>query len=342
MFETLIEVRDLKVHFFTDEGIVRAVDGVNLTVRRGRTLALVGESGCGKSVACRTLLQIIHPPGRLVSGEILYHRYNGETLLETIDIARLPPKGEAIRQIRGKEISMIFQEPMTSLSPMYTIGNQIMENILLHTSYTKRQARALTVELLARVGIPRPERLVDEYPFRLSGGMRQRAMIAMALSCNPNVLIADEPTTALDVTTQANILDLMKELQAQYCMALLFITHDLGVVAEIADEVAVMYLGRIVEWSDVNTIFNTPRHPYTQALLRSIPKIAFKRERLDPIRGMVPSPYRRPRGCPFHPRCSQAMPECRVNAPAVTALSENHFVECLLYEKSPTTAEAAV
>ncbi len=339
MLETLVEVRDLKIHFFTDEGVVRAVDGVNLTVRRGRTLALVGESGCGKSVACRALLQIIHPPGRLVSGEIRYHRYNGSTLLETIDIARLSPKGQAIRQIRGKEIAMIFQEPMTSLSPMYTIGNQIMENILLHTSYTKRQARTLTIELLAKVGIPRPERLVDEYPFRLSGGMRQRAMIAMALSCNPSVLIADEPTTALDVTTQANILDLMGELQAQYHMALLFITHDLGVVAEIADEVAVMYLGRIVEWSDVHTIFNAPRHPYTQALLRSIPKIATRRERLDPIRGMVPSPYRRPSGCPFHPRCSQAMPECRVITPTITALSETHIVECLLYEDRQTAQE---
>jgi oligopeptide/dipeptide ABC transporter ATP-binding protein len=207
-----------------------------------------------------------------------------------------------------------------------------MENILLHTPVTKQQARALTIEQLDKVGIPKPERLVDEYPFRLSGGMRQRAMIAMALSCNPNLLIADEPTTALDVTTQANILDLMHDLQAQYGMALLFITHDLGVVAEIADEVAVMYMGRIVEKSDVDTIFNAPKHPYTQALLRSIPKIAMKREELDPIKGMVPNPFRRPGGCPFHPRCASALPECKTVVPAITQLGENHTVECLLYE----------
>jgi oligopeptide/dipeptide ABC transporter ATP-binding protein len=242
------------------------------------------------------------------------------------------PKGRQIREFRGKEISMIFQEPMTSLSPMYTIGNQIMENIQLHSRMNKREARQLSIDMLGNVGIPRPDRLVDEYPFRLSGGMRQRAMIAMALSCNPRVLIADEPTTALDVTTQANILDLMQELQKQYNMALLFITHDLGVVAEIADEVAVMYLGKIVEKSDVNTIFNSPRHPYTQALLRSIPKISMKREELDPIKGMVPNPYRRPGGCPFHPRCNQAIPECSSIVPVVTHYAENHTVQCLLYE----------
>ncbi len=332
MADLLVEVKNLKIHFFTDEGVVRAVDGVDLTVRRGETLALVGESGCGKSVACRALLNIVHPPGRIVSGEILYNRSWGNGLSETIDIAKLDPKGRRIRDIRGQEISMIFQEPMTSLSPMYTVGNQIIENILLHTDKTKREARALAIELLDKVGIPRPERLVDEYPFRLSGGMRQRAMIAMALSCNPSLLIADEPTTALDVTTQANILNLMLDLQKQYNMALLFITHDLGVVAEIADNVAVMYLGRIVERSDVDTIFNAPRHPYTQALLRSIPKIAIRREELEPIKGMVPSPYRRPSGCPFHPRCAQAIPECRTLVPAITQLNENHTVECLLYE----------
>ncbi len=332
MADTLVEVKNLKIHFFTDEGVVRAVDGVDLVVERGKTLALVGESGCGKSVACRALLHIVHPPGRIVSGEIIYNQSMGNGLYEKVDIAKLHPRGHRVRDIRGKEIAMIFQEPMTSLSPMYTVGNQIMENILLHTTMTKREARALTIELLNRVGIPKPDRLIDEYPFRLSGGMRQRAMIAMALSCNPKVLIADEPTTALDVTTQANILDLMLELQRQYEMALLFITHDLGVVAEIADDVAVMYLGRIVEKSDADTIFNAPRHPYTQALLRSIPKIAMKRGTLDPIKGMVPNPYRRPGGCPFHPRCPQAIPECRTLIPAITRLNENHTVECLLYE----------
>ncbi len=332
MPDTLLDVQDLKIHFFTDEGVVRAVDGIDLTIERGRTLSLGGESGCGKSVACRSFLQIVHSPGRIVTGKILYHHILGEGLMETVDIALLKPRGRNIRAIRGKEISMIFQEPMTSLSPMYTVGNQIMENILLHTKITKQQARARSIELLDKVGIPKPDRLVDEYPFRLSGGMRQRAMIAMALSCNPNILIADEPTTALDVTTQANILDLMLDLQKQYHMALLFITHDLGVVAEIADDVAVMYMGKIVERSDVNTIFNAPKHPYTQALLHSIPKITMKREELDPIKGMVPNPYRRPGGCPFHPRCAKALPECSRIVPIVTALGENHSVQCLLYE----------
>lgn len=335
MSEKLIEIKDLKIHFFTDEGIVRAVDGMDLTIEKGKTLCLVGESGCGKSVACRALLQIVRSPGKIVSGEILYNHRLGDGTEEIVDIAKLSPTGRQVRSIRGKEISMIFQEPMTSLSPMYTVGNQIIENIQLHTKMSNKEARELAISLLGQVGIPKPERLVDEYPFRLSGGMRQRAMIAMALSCNPTLLIADEPTTALDVTTQANILDLMKNLQAKYDMSLLFITHDLGVVAEIADDVAVMYLGKIVEKSDVNTIFNAPKHPYTQALLNSIPKITMKREELDPIKGMVPNPFRRPGGCPFHPRCPKAMPECQTIEPAVTKLGDNHFVQCLLYENLP-------
>jgi len=335
MSEKLIEIKDLKIHFFTDEGVVRAVDGLDLTIEKGKTLCLVGESGCGKSVACRALLQIVRSPGKIVSGEILYNHRLGNGTEEIVDIAKLAPTGRQVRSIRGKEISMIFQEPMTSLSPMYTVGNQIIENIQLHNKMPDKAARELAISLLGQVGIPKPDRLVDEYPFRLSGGMRQRAMIAMALSCNPTLLIADEPTTALDVTTQANILDLMKNLQAKYDMSLLFITHDLGVVAEIADDVAVMYLGKIVEKSDVNTIFNAPKHPYTQALLNSIPKITMKREELDPIKGMVPNPYRRPGGCPFHPRCPKAMPECQTVEPAVTKLGENHFVQCLLYENLP-------
>jgi oligopeptide/dipeptide ABC transporter ATP-binding protein len=332
MTETLIDVRDLRIHFFTDEGVVRAVDGTDLAIRRGKTIALVGESGCGKSVACRSLLQIVHSPGRIVSGEILLKRHVEAGNSETVDIAKLPPRGRQIREIRGKEISMIFQEPMSSLSPMYTVGNQIMENILLHTKLTPKEARALCIDLLDRVGISKPDRLVDEYPFRLSGGMCQRAIIAMALSCNPTLLIADEPTTALDVTTQAIILDMMLHLQQQDNMTLLFITHDLGVVAEIADDVAVMYLGKIVEASDVNTVFNTPQHPYTQSLLRSIPKIAMKREELVPIKGIVPSPYRRPGGCPFHPRCPKASAQCRTVVPTTTQLADNHTVQCLLYE----------
>jgi oligopeptide/dipeptide ABC transporter ATP-binding protein len=253
-------------------------------------------------------------------------------LVDIVDIAKLDPRGKEIRAIRGKEISMIFQEPMTSLSPMYTVGNQIEETIRLHSKVTVREAHQQAIAMLDKVGIPKPDRLVDEYPFRLSGGMRQRAMIAMALACNPSMLIADEPTTALDVTTQAQIIDQMKELQQQYNMALLFITHDLSVVAEIADDVAVMYLGKIVECADADTIFNDPKHPYTQALLRSIPKIAMKREELDPIKGMVPNPYRRPNGCPFHPRCSKAINICKSVVPSLTHLDDIHTVQCLLYE----------
>ncbi len=332
MAEPLLEVSDLKIHFFTDEGVVKAVDGVDLTIERGQTLCLVGESGCGKSVASRAFLQIIRKPGKVVGGEMLYHRKQEDGTDEIINLAKLDPKGDEIRKIRGKEIAMIFQEPMTSLSLMHTIGTQIMEMVQLHTNASKKEARERGIEMLQRVGIPKPERLIDEYPFRLSGGMRQRAMIAMALSCNPKMLIADEPTTALDVTTQAQILDLMLELQRDYGMALLFITHDLGIVAEIADDVAVMYLGRIVERSNADSVFNEPKHPYTQALLRSIPKIAMRREELEPIKGMVPSPFRRPRGCQFHPRCGQRIAACDQIEPVNTHLDNNHEVRCLLFE----------
>jgi peptide/nickel transport system ATP-binding protein len=329
----LLEVKDLCIHFFTDEGVVKAVDGIDLNIYRGRTLCLVGESGCGKSVACRAFLNIIRSPGKLVSGEMNYYKPVSDTHVDVIDLAKLPPKGEKIRQIRGKEIAMVFQEPMTSMSMMHTVGDQIEEAILLHFGTTKKEARAKAIEMLNRVGLPKPDRLVDEYPFRLSGGMRQRAMIAMALSCGPALLIADEPTTALDVTTQAQIVALIHDLQVQMNMAVLYITHDLGVVAEVADDVAVMYLGKIVEFSDVGTIFHAPKHPYTQALLRSIPRIAIEREVLDPIKGMVPSPFRRPNGCTFNPRCSKAMERCSSIEPKVTTLGENHTVKCLLYEQ---------
>jgi peptide/nickel transport system ATP-binding protein len=335
MGEPLLEVKDLRIHFFTDEGVVKAVDGVDLTIERGKTLCLVGESGCGKSVTSRAFLKIIRSPGRIVDGQMLYHMAHAPQKI--VDIAQMDPKGKEIRQIRGKEISMIFQEPMSSLSVMHTIGNQIIETIRLHEGVSKQEARNRAIELLRLVEIPKPERLIDEYAFRLSGGMRQRAMIAMALSCNPTLLIADEPTTALDVTTQAQILKLMRSLQAQYGMAMLFITHDLGVVAEIADDVAVMYLGRIVEQSDVDTLFHNPKHPYTQALLQSIPKIAPQRQQLNPIEGMVPSPFRRPPGCTFHPRCTQRMAHCSAVEPTLTGLSENHQVRCLLYETLPTS-----
>ncbi len=330
--DLLLDVKDLRIFFFTDEGVVKAVNGVNMQIRRGRTLCLVGESGCGKSVACRAFLNIIRSPGRIVTGEMKYFRGVNGNKDDVIDIAKLDPRGDQIRHIRGKEISMIFQEPMTSLSMMHTIGDQIIEAILLHNKISKAEARKRAIEILDRVGMPKSERIVDEYPFRLSGGMRQRAMIAMALSCNPSLLIADEPTTALDVTTQAQIVDLIRELQQQLNMAVLYITHDLGVVAEVADDVAVMYLGKIVEFGDVETIFHAPRHPYTQALLRSIPRISRERDELDPIQGMVPSPFRRPNGCQFHPRCAQAMEKCGELEPRITQLGENHTVQCLLYE----------
>jgi oligopeptide/dipeptide ABC transporter ATP-binding protein len=328
---SLLEMRDLKLHFFTDEGVIKAVDGVSYSIQQGKTLCVVGESGSGKSVAARAILGIVHRPGKIVGGQILYHRPQGKN--ETIDITELNPRGEKIRSIRGNDIAMIFQEPMSSLSPMYTVGNQIMEVIRLHSDVSKPEARNRAIELLRRVGIPKPETRIDEYPFRLSGGMLQRCMIAMALSCNPKLLIADEPTTALDVTTQAQILDLMQELQEDYRMAILFITHDLGVVAEIADDVAVMYLGTVVEYGDVDTIFNNPKHPYTDALLRSLPEIGPTRQRLDPIRGMIPSPFERPVGCPFHTRCDRAIGGlCDRVAPEATAINDHHETRCLIYD----------
>ena len=326
--DTLLEVLGLKVHFFTDEGTVRAVDGIDINLYRGRTLCLVGESGCGKSVACRTFLNIVRSPGRIVDGSVLYRKDDGTA----IDIARLDPKGDQIRRIRGKEISMVFQEPMTSLSMMHTVGDQLCEALNIHFAMTKDEARAKAIEMLGRVGLPKPDRTIDEYPFRLSGGMRQRVMIAMALMCDPNLLIADEPTTALDVTTQAQIIGLIKELQEQFNMAVLYITHDLGVVAEVADDVAVMYLGKIVEYGTVDTIFHSPKHPYTRALLRSIPRIEIDRTELDPIKGMVPNPFRRPSGCPFHPRCESVMDRCRATEPGVYDLGDGHTAQCLLYE----------
>ncbi len=335
--DILLEVKGLKTYFFLDEGTVKAVDGVDFEIRRGKTLCIVGESGCGKSVTARSILQIVDPPGRIVEGEILFYRETNSNgtgqATEVLNLAAMDPRGRAIRSIRGREIAMIFQEPMTSLSPVHTIGNQIIEAIRLHFPVTKEEARERAVEMLRRVGIPKPEQRIDDYPFQLSGGMRQRAMIAMALSCHPSLLIADEPTTALDVTTQAQILDLMAELQEEFGMAIMLITHDLGVVAEMADDVAVMYLGHVVERGDVDSIFHDPKHPYTQALLRSIPKVGLKaRERLDSIRGMVPDPYNRPAGCPFHTRCDEMIAGLcdRVLPPRIT-LGEGREVRCLLY-----------
>ena len=327
--ETLLEVKDVKTHFFTDEGVVKAVDGVNLSLKRGQTLCVVGESGCGKSVTARSIIRIVPTPGEIVSGQITFRQRNGET----IDLTRMNPKGREIRKIRGSEISMIFQEPMSSLSPVHSIGSQIMEAILLHLPVSKRDARKRAVSILDRVGIPRASEQLDAYSFELSGGMRQRAMIAIALACEPQLLIADEPTTALDVTTQANILDLIRDLQEDSEMAVLFITHDLGVVAEIADEVVVMYLGRDVESGNVDSIFHDPKHPYTRALLQSIPRYGSQdKERLYSIEGTVPHPFDRPKGCPFHPRCDDFMAgQCNITDPHRYSIGLDHSVRCLLY-----------
>jgi len=298
MSDLIANIQNLKIHFYADEGIVKAVDGVNLSIRRGKTLCVVGESGSGKSVTARALLKIVHKPGKIIDGSIKFHTQNNG-ISECAELMEFNETASEMRQYRGGKIAMIFQEPMTSLSPMYTVGNQIIETILNHKDVTKDDARKKAIYLLTRVGIPNAERLINEYPFRLSGGMRQRVMIAMALSCDPELLIADEPTTALDVTTQAQIIDLLLELQNEFGMAIMFITHDLGVVAEIADDVAIMYLGKVVETADVDTVFNSPKHPYTKALLKSIPTMNVKKAELIPIEGIVPSPFERSSGCGF-------------------------------------------
>ena len=333
----LLTVRNLKTYFPRDEGTVKAVDGVSFTLYPGRTLGIVGESGCGKSITARSILRIVDRPGRIIEGQILFRRQKVATASHTdtvVDLAQLTPYGEDIRAIRGAEIALIFQEPMSSFSPVHTIGNQLVEAILLHQNVGKREARARALEVLRHVGIPLPEQRLDAYAYQLSGGLRQRAMIAMALSCNPSLLIADEPTTALDVTTQAQILDLMRRLQHEYGMAIMLITHDLGVVAEMADDVVVMYLGRVVEQAPVDEIFYAPKHPYTQALLRSIPHIRSKsREHLASIAGFVPHPYNRPPGCPFHPRCASFMPGvCDRQEPDLQQLEAQHAVSCFLYQ----------
>jgi peptide/nickel transport system ATP-binding protein len=331
--DTLVEVQGLKTYFFTDEGIVKSVDGVDFNIRKGKTLCVVGESGCGKSITARSIMRLIDPPGRIVEGSIKYR--NGEEA--EIDLTALSPKGQEIRKIRGAEISMIFQEPMSSLSPVHTIGEQIRESIRLHLNLNKEDAKGRTIEVLKEVGIPKAEERYDNYPFQLSGGMRQRVMIAMALACKSRLLIADEPTTALDVTTQANILDLIQGLQKEYNMSVMFITHDLGVVAEIADEAVVMYLGKVVERGPVDAIFHDPKHPYLVSLLKSIPKLTTgKVERLDSIQGMVPHPFNRPIGCPFHPRCDRAIKgRCDMDAPPRIILDAGREVSCFLYEEGP-------
>jgi len=332
--ELLLQVLDLRVHFPLEEGMVKAVDGVDFDVYRERTLCIVGESGCGKSVTAQSILQVIDAPGRIVSGQILFHDHTPEGTAQVLDLAAMGRTSTQLRDIRGRDIAMVFQEPMTSLSPIHTVGNQISEVLELHLGATPREARLRGIEMLQRVGIPRAERNYEAYTFELSGGMRQRVMIAMALACNPRLLIADEPTTALDVTTQAQIMALLRELQAEFRMGVILITHDLGVVAEMADDVVVMYLGQVAEQGTVDEIFHDPKHPYTRALLRSIPRFDFEDEsRLDSIRGIVPDPFHRPVGCPFNPRCDEIREgRCDRENPPVYTLPGNRTVRFLLYE----------
>ncbi|HZX05301.1 ABC transporter ATP-binding protein [Kribbella sp.] len=327
MSEPLLEIEKLSTHFDTADGLVKAVDDVTLRVEPGRTLCIVGESGCGKSVTARSILRLVDPPGQIVAGSIRFRSAAG-----VVDLAALDSRGPELRRIRGKEIGMVFQEPMVALSPVHTIGQQLIEVLRLHEGLGKKEARERAIAELRGVGIPQPERRIDAYSFQLSGGMRQRAMIAMALACRPQLLIADEPTTALDVTTQAQILRLLRKLQEERGMAILFITHDLGVVAELADRVAVMYLGNVVEECDVDSLFHDPRHPYTRALLRSVPRIERRaRRRLPTIRGQVPHPQQRPSGCPYRTRCDHVvLGQCDVENPELISDGDRE-VRCVHY-----------
>ena len=325
----IVRLENLKTYFRTMDGTVRAVDGVSLEVKAGEALGVVGESGCGKSVTAFSILRLLPKTSQIVEGQILYKRHNGEIL----DLTQVDPNGSLIREIRGNEIAMIFQEPLTSLSPVHTVGSQIAEAVELHQNADAEQARERAIEMLGQVGIALPTQRYDEYPHHFSGGMRQRAMIAMALSCTPQMLIADEPTTALDVTIQAQILELMKYLQDELGMAIMMITHNLGVVAEMCSRVAVMYMGKIVETADVSTIYHQPLHPYTVGLMRSIPHMGTRvKDRLVPIPGSVPDPYSIPKGCAFYPRCpANKSPGCKEEVPLLE-IQPGHLVRCTLYQ----------
>jgi oligopeptide/dipeptide ABC transporter ATP-binding protein len=323
--ERLLEIRNLSTSFKTEDGIVQAVDNVSVDIRKGEVVGLVGESGCGKTVTSLSILQLLASPPAFID--------DGQILFEGRDLLRVSK--EELRRIRGNEIAMIFQEPMTSLNPVFTIGDQLMEAIELHQGLKGRQLRDRAIEMLRLVGIPRADEVIDEYPHRFSGGMRQRAMIAMALSCNPKLLIADEPTTALDVTIQAQILELIQELKEKINTAVLFITHDLSVIAEMSDRVVVMYAGKVVEEADVETLFHEPEHPYTQGLIGSRPAVETEQKRLPFIPGNVPNPLEMPGGCPFHPRCPHAMEICTEEMPPERKLKEEHAVRCWLHEDVP-------
>lgn len=315
----LLEVKDLRTYFYTDDGVVKAVDGVEFEVKAGETIGIVGESGCGKSITAMSILRLIQsPPGKIVSGEILFE---GEDLVKVSE--------KRIREIRGNSISMIFQEPMTSLNPVFTAGYQIEEILKLHQNLDEKEAREKAIEMIRMVGIPNPERIADEYPHQLSGGMKQRIMIAMALACRPKMLIADEPTTALDVTIQAQILDLMNDLKEKLNTSIMLITHDLGVIAEMADHVIVMYSGKVVEDAPTIELFENPKHPYTIGLMSSIPSLAKEGQRLETIPGVVPNPLYLPKGCYFHPRCKYATSECREVQPELVEIAPGHKSACL-------------
>jgi peptide/nickel transport system ATP-binding protein len=355
MSEPLLEIKNLKVEFDVRDGIVHAVDGVTFTINRGETLGVIGESGCGKSITAKAVMRMVPKPGKIPEGEIVYHRrdkYNPDKDVELLNLTNMDPHGEEIRHIRGGEFAMIFQEPMSCLTPVYTAGVHIGEALDLHrllprkvgdrmaeviSGYrhvTKEEAREISIEMLHRVGLPKPEQRVDSYPHQLSGGQRQRVMIAIALSCHPAMLIADEPTTALDVSIEAQILDIMRDLQDTADMAIMFITHNLGVVAEMAKEIVVMYMGKQVEKASTVNIFYESKHPYTRALLESIPKVGKRStERLASIEGMVPDPFNLPTGCVFHPRCPSYMAgKCDKITPKWQEVEKDHWVRCLLYE----------
>jgi oligopeptide/dipeptide ABC transporter ATP-binding protein len=327
----VLDVRDLRVHFDEHGGTVRAVDGVSLQIMPGRTVGIVGESGCGKSVTARSILRIVDRGSRVIGGKILLRRAAG-----TQDLMQLNPDSRQMRQIRGREIALVFQEPMSSFSPVHTIGNQIIEAVRLHSDLTRAEATDKSIHQLQQVGTPHPRHILEQYVWELSGGLRQRAMIAMALVSGPSVLIADEPTTALDATTQAQVLELLHSLQQQHGMALMLITHDLGVIAQVADDVVIMYLGGVVERGPADVIFHDPRHPYTRALLNSMPTVMAKpRTRLATLMGMAPHPLHRPTGCPFHPRCPNAMRgRCDVDPPQEVTVAPQHLVSCHLYGES--------
>jgi len=338
--EHLLDIEDLKVTFDLEEGILKAVDGSHLSIRKRKVVGLVGESGCGKSVTAHSILRLISPPGK-IEGRILLHERGGARINPPLDLVALHDRDRILRDVRGNDIAMIFQEPMAAFSPIHTIGEQASEPILLHRTRNKKEARAIAIEMLSKVGISNPAQRIDEYPHQLSGGMRQRAMIAIALSCNPALLIADEPTTALDVTVQAQVLDLLQSLQSDLGMSMLYITHDLGVLAEIADEVAVMYLGQIAEHATTEDLFYDPLHPYTQALLESIPTTGMRKanQRLSTISGSVPVPIGLPVGCPFYDRCPKAMDGlCNAVNPPLVEVKPRHKVACFLY---PEVEEAA-